>query len=144
MRLGRVRHESKYLTVRHFHAERDWGIGWMCSQLGVSRAAYYKRLHRIVPGTECGNIRLAEHTKEYNGRSRHILGCRGMASWINHFNYTAARNQKWATDVAGLKAPGKAAAASPDAKPVFVSDVPTEYPILENKQINKYKEEWCA
>ena len=26
----------------------------------------------------------------------------------------------------------------------LVSDVPTEYPIPENKRINKYKEKWCA
>lgn len=88
MRLGRVRHESKYLTVRHFHAERDWGIGWMCSQLGVSRAAYYKWLHRSVPETERENIRLAELIKEYDERFHHILGYRRMASWINHFNHT--------------------------------------------------------
>ena len=24
------------------------------------------------------------------------------------------------------------------------SDVPTEYPISENKRISKYKEKWCA
>lgn len=26
----------------------------------------------------------------------------------------------------------------------LASDVPTEYPIPENKRINKYKEKWCA
>ena len=88
MRLGKVRHESKYLTVRHFHAERDWSIGWMCSQLGISRAAYYKWLHRIVPETECENIRLAELIKEYDERFHHILGYRRMTSWINYFNHT--------------------------------------------------------
>ena len=321
MRLGRVRHESKYLTVRHFHAERDWGIGWMCSQLGISRAAYYKWLHRSVPETERENIRLAELIKEYDERFHHILGYRRMASWINHFNHTtysknrvhrimkklgihsvirkkkkkyayakpdetaenvlqrdfyaSAPNQKWTTDVTEFKVPGekkklylsvildlydrypvayvvssrndnrlvfktfdKAITVSPDAKPIFHSDrgfqytnkvfrkklekqgmgqsmsrvgqcidngptegfwgiiktemyqmyeitdgpslryaikdylrfyseerpqdryhcktpsevrqealscdMPAEYPILENKRINKYKEKWCA
>ena len=89
MRLGKVRHESKYLAVRHFHAEKNWGIGWMCRQLGISRAAYYKWLHRSVPDAEKENIRLAELIKEYDERFRHIPGCRRMTSWINHFNHTA-------------------------------------------------------
>ena len=321
MSLGKVRHESKYLAVRHFHAQRDWSIGWMCSQLGISRAAYYKWLHRIVPETECENIRLAELIKEYDERFHHILGYRRMTSWINHFNHTvysqnrihrimkklgihsvirkkkkkytytkpdetaenilqrdfyaSAPNQKWTTDVTEFKVSGekkklylsvildlydrypvayvvssrndnklvfktfdKAIAAWPDAKPIFhsdrgfqytgrvfkkklekqemkqsmsrvgrcidngptegfwgiikaemyqmyeitdeaslryaikdylrfyseerpqdryycktplevrqealASDVPREYPILENKRINKYKEKWCA
>lgn len=89
MRLGKVRHESKYLAVRHFHAEKNWSIGWMCRQLGISRAAYYKWLHRSVPDAEKENIRLAELIKEYDERFRHILGYRRMTSWINHFNHTA-------------------------------------------------------
>lgn len=84
-----MRHESKYLTVRHFHAEKGWCIGWMCRQLEISRAAYYKWLHRIVPDAECENIRLAELIKEYDERFHHILGYRRMTSWINHFNHTA-------------------------------------------------------
>ncbi len=89
MRLGKVRHESKYLAVRLFHAEKNWSIGWMCRQLGISRAAYYKWLHRSVPDAEKENIRLAELIKEYDERFRHILGYRRMTSWINHFNHTA-------------------------------------------------------
>ena len=221
MRLGKVRHESKYLTVRHFHEERDWGIGWMCRQLGISRAAYYKWLHRSVPETERGNIRLAELIKEYDERFHHILGYRRMASWINHFNHTAysknrvhrimkklgihsvirkkkkeytyakpdetaenilqrdfyasAPNQKWATDVTEFKVPGerkklylsaildlydrypvayavsprndnrlvfktfdKATAAWPDAKPIFHSDRGFQYTgRVLNKKLEK-------
>lgn len=88
MRLGRVRYESKYLTVKYFHTEKSWGIEWMCKHLGISRAAYYKWLHREVPNDELENIRLAELIKEYDGRFNHILGYRRMASWINHFNHT--------------------------------------------------------
>ncbi len=89
MRLGKVRHESKYLTVRHFHAEKGWSIEWMCKQFEISRAAYYKWLHREIPDAECENIKLAELIKEYDERFHHILGYRRMASWINHFNQTA-------------------------------------------------------
>ena len=60
----------------------------MCKQLEISRAAYYKWLHREVPDAERENIKLAELVKEYDERFHHILGYRRMASWINHFNHT--------------------------------------------------------
>lgn len=86
MRLGKVRHEAKYLTIQHFHKEKRWNIGWMCKTLEISRAAYYKWLHREVPENELENINLATLIKEYDERFNHILGYRRMTSWINHFN----------------------------------------------------------
>ena len=89
MRLGKVCHESKYLAARYFYTEKNWSIEWMRRQLEISRAAYYKWLHREVPDAERENIRPAELVKEYDERFHHILGYRRMASWINHFNHTA-------------------------------------------------------
>lgn len=60
----------------------------MCGHLEISRAAYYKWLHRAVPDEELENIRLAGLIREYDGRFNHILGYRRMTSWINHFNHT--------------------------------------------------------
>ena len=60
----------------------------MCKQMEVSRAAYYKWLHREIPKQEQENIELAELIKEYDERFNHILGYRRMTSWINHFNHT--------------------------------------------------------
>ena len=88
MRLGKVRHESKYLAIEYFHTEKNWSIGWMCKHLEVARAAYYKWLHRETPEDEMENIKLAELIKEYDERFSHILGYRRMTSWINHFNQT--------------------------------------------------------
>ncbi len=88
MRLGKLRYESKYLAIRHFHETKGWGIGWMCRQLEVSRAAYYKWTHREIPVQEQENIKLAGLIREYDERFRHILGYRRMTSWINHFNHT--------------------------------------------------------
>ena len=88
MRLGKVRYESKYLAIKHFHAEKGWSIQWMCSQLGISRASYYKWLHREIPEQEAENIKLAGLIKEYDERFHHILGYRRMTSWMNHFNQT--------------------------------------------------------
>jgi putative transposase len=87
VRLGKVRYESKYLSIRHYHTEKNWSIEWMCKQLGISRAAYYKWLHRDIPENEQENIKLAQIIKEYDERFNHILGYRRMTSWINYFNH---------------------------------------------------------
>ncbi len=60
----------------------------MCRELGITRAAYYKWLHRSIPEAERENIVLAELIREYDERFNHILGYRRMTSWINHFNGT--------------------------------------------------------
>lgn len=60
----------------------------MCRHLEISRAAYYKWLHREEPDEELENLKLAGLIKEYDERFHHILGYRRMASWINHFNHT--------------------------------------------------------
>lgn len=89
MRFGKQRHESKYLAVKYYYEEKQWSVNWMCRQLNISRAAYYKWLHRSVPEQEAENIKLAELIKEYDERFGHILGYRRMTSWINHFNHTS-------------------------------------------------------
>ena len=89
MRLGKQRHELKYLTIKYFYMERKWSINWMCKQLNISRAAYYKWLHRSIPEQEAENIKLAGLIKEYDDRFCHILGYRRMTGWINHFNHTS-------------------------------------------------------
>ena len=61
----------------------------MCKQLNISRAAYYKWLHRSIPEQEAENIKLAGLIKEYDDRFCHILGYRLMTGWINHFNHTS-------------------------------------------------------
>lgn len=88
MRLGKVRFESKYLAIQFYYREKKWSIRWMCRQLGVTKAAYYKWLHRSIPQMEQENIELSELIREYDDRFNHILGYRRMTAWINHFNGT--------------------------------------------------------
>ncbi|MFQ9797672.1 MAG: IS3 family transposase [Clostridia bacterium] len=76
------------MAIQYFTEKRQWNINWMCRQLEISRAAYYKWLHRPIPKQEEENINLAELIKEYDERFCHILGYRRMTSWINHFNHT--------------------------------------------------------
>lgn len=92
--LGKVRYESKYLAIQYFHTEKNWSIGWMSKQLEISRAAYYKWLHREIPEQEKENIKLAELIKEYDERFNHILGYRRMTSWINYFNHTDYKKKR--------------------------------------------------
>lgn len=88
MRLGKQRHESKYLTIEYFYTNNGWSISWMCRHLGIARAAFYKWKHRIIPQQERENQEIAELIKEYDERFSHILGYRRMTDWINHFNQT--------------------------------------------------------
>lgn len=92
--LGKTRHESKYLAIKYFHEENNWSIEWMCKQLEISRAAYYKWLHREIPKHEKENIELAQLIKEYDEKFNHILGYRRMTSWINHFNHTNYKQKR--------------------------------------------------
>jgi transposase InsO family protein len=89
VRLGKVRFESNYLSIQYFHQEKGWSIRWMCRQLGISKAAYYKWLHRSVPQAEQENVLLAELIREYDEQYNHILGYRRMTAWLNHFNGTS-------------------------------------------------------
>lgn len=83
-----MRSEAKYLTIQHFHNKSGWSIRWMCQQLGVSKAAYYKWLHRTIPPNEKENLLLSELIREYDERFHHILGYRRMTLWINRLNST--------------------------------------------------------
>ena len=76
------------MAIKFFYETKNWSINWMCRQVEISRAAYYKWLHREIPEYELENVRLAELIKEYDERFNHILGYRRMTSWINHFNHT--------------------------------------------------------
>jgi len=86
MRLGRLRLEAKYLTIQYYCKEKGWSIRWMCRTLGISKAAYYKWLHRTMPQKEQENLLLAELIQEYDEQYNHILGYRRMTAWINRLN----------------------------------------------------------
>ena len=94
MRLGKQRYESNYMTIQFFYKAEGWNINWMCEQFEISRAAYYKWLHRNISKYELENLKLAELIKEYDERFNHILGYRRMTSWINHFNHTNYKQKR--------------------------------------------------
>lgn len=88
MRLGKQRHESKYIAIEYFYTNKRLSIKWMCKNLGISRSSFYKGKHKTQPEQERVNIEISELVKEYNERFSHILGYRRMSELINHFNHT--------------------------------------------------------
>ncbi|MDY4920476.1 MAG: IS3 family transposase [Phascolarctobacterium sp.] len=82
---GKLRYQSKYLTIQYFATKKHWSISWMCKKLSISKAGYYKWLKRSIPQNEKENIVLAHLVKEYDYTFNHILGYRRMTLWINRF-----------------------------------------------------------
>ena len=78
----------KYLAIRELHEQEDYSIGWMCRKLGISRASYYKWLHRPIPAKELEDIELAEKIREYHKRYKGILGYRRMTIFLNRLEGT--------------------------------------------------------
>lgn len=76
MTFRKQRYEAKFRAIKYLHEEKNWSIKWMCKELKISRAAYYKWLHRLGSREENENLRLAELIKEYDERFGHILGYR--------------------------------------------------------------------
>ena len=73
MRLGKQRHESKYLVIEYFYTNNGWNISWMCKQFGIARAAFYKWRHRIIPQQEREKQEITRLIKKYDERFFHIL-----------------------------------------------------------------------
>ena len=141
MKLGKLRYNSEFIAIKFFYETKNWSINWMCKQLEISRAAYYKWLNREIPEQEA----VAENR-------------------LGRDFYATAPNEKWTTDVTEFKIPGekkklylsaildlydrypvayvistrnnnelvfktfdKAIAANPEAKPLFHSDRGFQY-----------------
>ena len=94
------------MAIRYFNEERNWRISWMCRKLGVTRAAYYKWLHRDKTALEIENEQIAQLILEYDEKYRHTLGYRRMKMYINafnHKNYSRRRIQR-IMEILGIKA----------------------------------------
>ena len=70
------------------HEEENYSINWMCSKLGINRAAYYKWLNRPVPAKEKEDLEIAEKIKKLHKKYGGILGYRRMTIFLNRKNGT--------------------------------------------------------
>ena len=69
MRLSLVRHEYVYQAIKDEHEEHNYPITDLCKLGRVSRAAYYKWLHREIPENERKNKRIADEIEKIHTES---------------------------------------------------------------------------
>ena len=69
MGLSLVRHEQVYLAIKTEHDEHCYPISALCKIGNVSRAAYYKWLHRELPNYEAENKRIADEIEKIHTES---------------------------------------------------------------------------
>ena len=69
MGLSLVRHEQVYLAIKTEHDEHCYPISALCKIGNVSRAAYYKWLHRELPNYEAENKRIADEIAKIHTES---------------------------------------------------------------------------
>lgn len=63
-----------YTLVWEFHATKGWPIEWMCKILNVSRAAYYKWLHRDPNPKELENEEVLKAILEVSTELHNLYG----------------------------------------------------------------------
>ena len=132
MRLGKLRYDSKFIAIKFFYETKNWSINWMCKQLEISRAAYYKWLHREIPKKEAENMK----QKKYTSSAPESIA----ENKLGRDFYACAPNEKWATDVTEFKVPD-------ESKKLYLSvilDLYDRYPVAyvisprnENKLVFK-------
>ena len=69
MGLSLIRHEQVYLAIKTEHDEQCYPISALCKIGNVSRAAYYKWLHRELPNYEAENKRIADEIEKIHTES---------------------------------------------------------------------------
>ena len=69
MGLSLVRHEQIYQAIKEEHETYGYPIHALCKLGNISRAAYYKWLHREIPVNEMENIRIAEEIEKIHAES---------------------------------------------------------------------------
>ena len=69
MGLSLLRHEHIYQAIKEEHEDHGYPISALCHLGKVSRAAYYKWLHRGIPAYEAENKRIAEEIEKIHMES---------------------------------------------------------------------------
>ena len=69
MGLSLIRHEQVYLAIKTEHDEHGYPISALCKVGNISRAAYYKWLHREIPTYETENKRIADEIEKIHTES---------------------------------------------------------------------------
>ena len=68
--LSLIRHEHIYQAIKEEHKEHNYPIAALCKLGKVSRAAYYKWLHREIPKSEQKNRLIADEIERFTQTHR--------------------------------------------------------------------------
>ncbi|MDU2007864.1 MAG: hypothetical protein E6731_18280 [Lachnospiraceae bacterium] len=82
MGLSLIRHEHLYQAVKEEHENHNYPVAALCKLANVSRAAYYKWLHREIPKSEQKNRFIVE--KIITVITRLKMGCFNFPNSANY------------------------------------------------------------
>lgn len=77
---------KEYQAIKEFHETEGWEIKWMCKVLEISRAAYYKWLHRTPSKRDIENEGILETIQMIYESNNGLFGYRKMTMAINRVN----------------------------------------------------------
>ena len=86
--------EEDYKLIEKYHNKRGWPITEMCQILRISRAAYYKWLHRREKDGNLEEARLIELIQEIARNNHRLFGCRKMSMALDRTYGVKARVKK--------------------------------------------------
>lgn len=82
-----------YQLIKKLHEEEDYDIDFMCRELGLSRAAYYKWLSRRQSKTDAENEKLLKIIREVSSSNNSLFGSMTMTYYIRN-QYDLVFNHK--------------------------------------------------
>ncbi|MBR3692966.1 MAG: IS3 family transposase [Erysipelotrichales bacterium] len=84
-RIEKIRQHKhhQYELIQEQHTKDNWDIKWICKQLKISRAAYYKWLNRKETALEIENKKVLECIKEIAKSNNSLFGAVKMTYVVN-------------------------------------------------------------
>lgn len=78
--------EEDYQLIERLHQEKGWSIQTMCQILEISRASYYKWLHRKDKDPDPEEAWLIGQIQEIAQKNHRLFGCRKMAMALSRIS----------------------------------------------------------
>ena len=91
--LSRENRIIDYELIRKLHEEEDYDIGFMCKELGLSRASYYKWMNRKPSSRDLENEKLLGIIREVSSSNNSLFGSWTMTYYIRS-QYNMVYNHK--------------------------------------------------
>lgn len=83
-----------YRLIRKLHEEEGWSITFMCRELGISRAAYYKWVHHKPSDKDKEDERIVQAIREISQSNNSLFGCMKMFYVLrNKYHFTCGHNR---------------------------------------------------